>query len=57
MRRLPGKVHIGDADLSVSTSMCAQNDLSLCDTSAGNHGTSTSTRMPTSALGRCLFGE
>ena len=57
MRMLPGNVHIGDADFSVSMSICAQNEPALCDTSAGNHGTSTSTRMPTSAFGRCLFGE
>jgi hypothetical protein len=57
MRRFPGKVHIGDADFSVSMSMCAQNEPGACDTSAGNHGTSTSTSRPTSAFGRCLFGE
>lgn len=54
MRRLPGNVHIGEPGLSVSMSICAQNDFSLVCTSLGNHGTSTSTRMPTSACGTAL---
>ena len=56
MRRLPGNVHIGEAGLRMSTSMWAQNVLSFACTSLGNQGTSTSTSMPTSALGRCLSG-
>ena len=55
-RKSPGKVHIGEPALSTSTSIWAQNDCSLGCTSAGNHGTSTSTSIPTSASGSALSG-
>ena len=44
------------AGLSTSTSIWAQNDCSFGCTSAGNHGTSTSTSIPTSTSGSALSG-
>ena len=56
IRRFVAKSHIGNPCLTTSTSICAQNVAAFSGVSRGIHGTSTSSRMPTSASATCLPG-
>jgi hypothetical protein len=54
---LPGKLHIGEAVLSTSTSMWAQPQKCGCSCAMLTTGLASNTRMPHSAASRSIRAE